>query len=329
MMWRNKNILITGAGGFIGSHLTEKLVNLGAEVTVFVRYNSQNNFRLIEILPDKIKEKLNIIQGDLRDSDAIRNAIKNIDIVFHLGALVGIPYSYVHPRETIETNVIGTFNILAAAKEFDIEKIIHTSTSEVYGTAQYVPIDEKHPLQGQSPYSASKIAADKIAQSFYLSYGLPVAVIRPFNSYGPRQSARAIVPTLITQALTKNEITLGSISPTRDLTYVIDTVGAFIKIAESSKSIGEVINIGSNFEISIENLAKKIINLINPDVKIVIDRKRIRPKESEVGRLWADASKADKILGWKPNVSFDNGLKITIDWISKHLEFYKPDMYGI
>jgi len=329
MTLRNKKILVTGAGGFIGSHLTEELVNRDAEVTAFVRYNSQNNFRLIEILPDRIKEKLNIVQGDLKDSDAIRNAVKNIDIVFHLGALVGIPYSYIHPQDCVQTNIFGTFNVLTASKECNIEKVIHTSTSEVYGTAQYVPIDEKHPLQGQSPYSASKIGADKIAQSFHLSYDLPIAIIRPFNTYGPRQSARAIIPTLITQALTKKEIMLGSTSPTRDLTFVNDTVDAFIKIAESPNSIGEVINIGSNFEISINDLAQKIINLINTDIKILIDEKRIRPKKSEVGRLWADNSKAKKLLGWKPNISLDDGLKRTIEWFSDHITEYKVGTYMI
>lgn len=329
MNWNNRDVLVTGAGGFIGSHLTEKLVNLGARVTAFVKYNSRNDFGLIEILPEEIKEKLSTVQGDLRDPDAVRNAVKDADIVFHLGALIAIPYSYIHPRETIETNVMGTLNVLTAAKEFGIEKIVHTSTSEVYGTAQYVPIDEKHPLQGQSPYSASKIGADKIAESFFLSYDLPIATIRPFNTYGPRQSARAVIPTIITQALTKGEVSLGSTHPTRDLTFISDTVEAFIEVAESPKSIGEVINTGSNFEISIGDLAKKIINLINSEVKIVFDKKRVRPKGSEVKRLWVDNTKAKKLLGWEPKVSLEEGLKITIDWISKHLEIYKANMYVV
>ena len=243
----HKKILVTGAGGFIGSHLTERLVELGANVNAFLRYNSRNDWGLIELLTKEKLDKIEVVMGDLKDADAVRHAAKDIDIIFHLGSLIAIPYSYIHPRETIETNIIGTLNVLMAAKEHEVEKIIHTSTSEVYGTAKYVPIDEKHPLQGQSPYSPSKIGADKIAESFYRSYHLPLAIIRPFNTYGPRQSSRAVIPTIITQALTKGKIFLGSLHPTRDYTYVKDVVEAFIKVAESPKSIGEVINIGSNF----------------------------------------------------------------------------------
>ena len=303
MNWREKAVLVTGAGGFIGSHLTEQLVEAGTDVKTFVRYNSRNDWGLLELLPKEKLDKIEVIMGDLRDTDAVRHAMEDIDVVFHLASLIAIPYSYIHPRETIETNVMGTLNVMTAAKENNVEKVVHTSTSEVYGTAQYVPIDEKHPLQGQSPYSASKIGADKIAESFYLSYDLPVATIRPFNTYGPRQSARAVIPTIIIQVLTRNKVCLGSMHPTRDLTFVLDTIDAFIKMAESPKSIGEVINTGSNFEISIGDLAKKIIDIANPDAKIVFEKKRARPKASEVERLWVDNTKAKKLLGWEPKVS--------------------------
>ncbi len=330
MDWKSKRVLVTGAGGFIGSHLTERLVELGADVCAFVRYNSRNDWGMIELLPEKIKRKINVITGDIKDGDTMRWVAKDIDIIFHLAALIPIPYSYFHPREVVETNIIGTLNILMAAKENNVERIIHTSTSETYGTAQYVPIDEKHPLQAQSPYSASKIGADKIAESFYLSYGLPVTIIRPFNTYGPRQSARAVIPTIIIQALTKEEVLLGSMHPTRDLTYVSDTVEGFIKIAEADdRVLGEVINIGSNFEISIGDLAKKIISLISKNVRIKFDESRVRPEKSEVERLLVDNRKAKKLIGWEPKVSLDDGLKKTIEWISKNIDKYKTDIYNI
>ena len=329
MNWKQKKVLVTGAGGFIGSHLTEKLVDLGAKVKAFVRYNSRNDWGLIEILPSHTKEKMEVIMGDLRDSETIKSAMKDVDVVFHLGALIAIPYSYIRPREVVETNIMGTLNILNSAKEYKPEKIIHTSTSEVYGTAQYVPIDEKHPLQGQSPYSASKIGADKLAESFYRSYDLPITTLRPFNTYGPRQSARAVIPTIITQALAQNKILLGSLKPTRDLSYVDDIVDGFIKAAESEKSTGEVINIGSGFEISINDLANKIISLIGKKVKIVSDPKRVRPPKSEVERLMADNSKAKELLGWGPKVPLDEGLRKTIDWFSKFQNRYRPDIYNI
>ncbi len=329
MDWKRKTILVTGAGGFIGSHLTEKLVDLGAKVRAFVRYNSRNDWGLIEDLPSHTKEKTEVIMGDLRDSETIKSVLKDVDVVFHLGALIAIPYSYIHPREVVETNIMGTLNILNAAKEYKPEKIIHTSTSEVYGTAQYVPIDEKHPLQGQSPYSASKIGADKLAESFFRSYDLPITTLRPFNTYGPRQSARAVIPTIITQALAQNKVLLGSLEPTRDLSYVDDTVDGFIKAAESERSIGEVINIGSGSEISISDLTNKIISLIGKEVKIVSDPERVRPPKSEVERLIADNSKAKELLGWEPKVSLDEGLRKTIDWFSKFQNRYRPDIYNI
>lgn len=329
MKIKEKKILVTGAGGFIGSHLVEKLVPLGSVVKCFVRYNSRSDWGHIETLPKNIIENLNVISGDLRDYNAIRNALKDVDIVFHLGAQVSIPYSYANPRETIETNIIGTLNVLTAARENGIQKIVHTSTSEVYGTAQYVPIDEKHPLQGQSPYSASKIGADKIAESFYLAFGLPVATIRPFNTFGPRQSARAVIPTIITQALTKEKILLGFLHPTRDYTYVDDLVQAFVRIAESPKSVGEVINIGSNFEISIGELAKKVIFLVGKDIEIVTDPSRQRPPKSEVERLWCNNIKAKELVGWKPSISLEDGLRKTIRSISERISYYKVDIYNV
>jgi NAD dependent epimerase/dehydratase len=328
MNWSKKSVLVTGAGGFIGSHLTEHLVELGANVKAFVRYNSRNNWGLLELLPKEKLDEIEVIMGDLKDADAVRHAAKNVDIIFHLGSLIAIPYSYIHPRETIETNILGALNVLMAAEENNIEKIIHTSTSEVYGTARYVPIDENHPLQGQSPYSASKIGADKIAESFYRSFDVPVAIIRPFNTFGPRQSARAVIPTIITQALTREKIFLGSLHPTRDYTYVNDVVEAFIKVAESHKSIGEVINIGSNFEISIGDLINKIISLMGKNAEIITDPARVRPQDSEVERLWCDNSKARRLLGWTPTTSLDEGLKKTIDWISDNINLYKPEQYN-
>ncbi len=321
-------MIITGAGGFIGSHLTERLLELGANLSVFVKYNSRNDWGMLELLPEEKRHKINVIQGDLKDSDAIRQSVKDKDIIFHLGSLISIPYSYVNPRETIETNILGTLNVLTAANDYGAEKVIHTSTSEVYGTANYVPIDEKHPLKGQSPYSASKIGADKIAESFNLSFETPVATIRPFNTFGPRQSLRAVIPTIISQALTKNEISLGSLHPTRDYTYVKDLVECFIKVGESPRSVGEVINAGSNYEISIGDLAQKIISLIDRDVEIQSDKSRIRPKNSEVERLWCNNTKAKDLLNWKPAITLDEGLQETISWISDNSNLHKPEIYN-
>lgn len=327
MNWKNKNVLVTGAGGFVGSHLTERLLSLGANVKAFIRYTSHEELRFLK--PLKSNPRLDIVQGDIRDEHAVENAVKGSDVIFHLAALVGIPYSYIHPKETVETNTIGTMNILLAAKDRNVSKIVLTSTSETYGSAKYVPIDENHPLQGQSPYSASKIAADKIGESFYKSYGMPIAIIRPFNVYGPRQSARAVIPTIICQALTKREVKLGNTAPTRDFTYVDDTVSGFMKIAESEKSLGEVINIGSGFEISVGDIAKKIAKLVGKDVKLVEDKQRVRPKKSEVQRLWCSNAKAKKLLGWKPTVNLDDGLKRTIKYISQNLDQYNPDRYAV
>jgi NAD dependent epimerase/dehydratase len=325
----NHKVLITGAGGFIGSHLVEQMVLRGANVRAFVRYNSRGDIGLLKLLSAKILKEIDIVMGDLRDTEAIRQSVKGINIIFHLGSLISIPYSYIHPREVIDTNNMGTLNILMAARDNNVEKIIHTSSSEVYGTPKYVPIDENHPLQGQSPYSASKIGADMIAFSFYCSYGLPIAIIRPFNAFGPRQSDRAVIPTIISQALVKEKICLGSLDTKRDYTYINDTVEGFIKIAESSKSVGEVINIGANFEISIGDIAKKVMKILGKDKEIILDQSRIRPKVSEVERLWCDNTKAKQILGWKTTVNFEQGLENTIQWISSNLNLYDPDAYNV
>ena len=321
--WSKKKVLVTGAGGFIGSHLIESLVDLGADVLGFVRYNSRNDWGLLEILPRHKLDSLQIVSGDLKDYDAVLGAAKDVDVIFHLGSLISIPYSYNRPRDTIENNVSSTLNVLTAARDLGVEKIVHTSSSEVYGSALYIPIDEKHPLQGQSPYSASKIGADKIAESFYCAYDLPVATIRPFNTYGPRQSARAIIPTIITQAIQQETIKLGSLFPTRDYTYVKDTVNGFIKVAESDRSIGEVINIGSNFEVSMGDLAGKISSLLDKKIDIIQDSSRVRPEKSEVQRLWCDNAKARRLLDWEPQVSLDEGLQETIEWICENKNLIK------
>ena len=330
MRWQGKAVLVTGAGGFIGSHLTERLVDLGAEVRAFVRYNSRNDWGLLEQLPPKKLNEIEVISGDLRDGDAVRRAAEKVNIIFHLGSLIAIPYSYIHPREAVETNVMGALNVMTAARENGVERVVHTSTSEVYGTARYVPMNENHPLQGQSPYSASKIGADMIADSFYRSFELLVAIIRPFNTFGPRQSARAVIPTIITQALAPgSRITLGSLHPTRDYTYVDDVVKAFTKVAESKKAVGETINIGSNFEISIGDIASKVLSIMRIKKRICQDEKRIRPEKSEVERLWCDNTKAKRLLKWQPSISFEEGLQKTVKWISENMELYKADLYNV
>jgi dTDP-glucose 4,6-dehydratase len=329
MDWKDKKVMVTGAGGFIGSHLVERLAELGAKVRAFVRYNSRNDRGLLEILPEYAQKQIEVIAGDLRDSGSVRVAVKDVQIVFHLGASIAIPYSYVNPRDAIETNVIGTLNVLNAVKDYGVEKMIQTSSSEVYGTALYCPIDEKHPLQAQSPYAASKVASDKLAESFHLSYDLPVATIRPFNTYGPRQSARAVIPTIITQVLSFDSVSLGSLYPTRDFIYVEDTVDGFIKMAESPLTIGEVINVGTGIEISIGDLADKIISIIGKEAEVVSEANRIRPSASEIKRLVADNTKARKLMGWEPKISLDEGLNRTIRWVSKFLDRYKVDIYNV
>ena len=326
---KNKKVLVTGAGGFIGSHLTEELVKSGAKVRALAHYNSRNDWGLIDLLPKEIKQELEVITGDIQDPFMIRKAVKGCAVVFHLAALIAIPYSYIAPESYVNVNIKGTLNVLQACLEEGVEKVVHTSTSETYGTAQYTPIDEKHPLQGQSPYSASKIGADKIAESFYRSFGLPVATTRPFNTYGPRQSARAIIPTIITQALVSSEVNLGLLTPVRDLTYVKDTVAGFLKVAESDKSVGEVINIGTGCGITIGDLAEKIIGFVGKDVTIVRDEQRVRPEKSEVMQLLCDNRKAKELIGWEPRYALEEGLRGTIKWIKKNLDLYKAGIYNV
>jgi NAD dependent epimerase/dehydratase len=328
MEWKNTKVVVTGAAGFIGSHLVEHLLELGADVTAFVRYNSRNDAGLLEILGEK-KKDIRIVSGEIRELETVRKVVAGADVVFHLAALVGIPYSYVHPNEVVEVNTIGTLNVLTAAKDAAIRKVVITSTSEVYGTAVSVPISEKHPKQPQSPYSASKIAADAIALSFYNAFDLPVAVVRPFNTYGPRQSDRAIIPTLISQALSKNEIEIGNTKPTRDFTYVTDTVEGFIQVAESDKCVGQEVNLGSGQEVSIGELAKKVAALCGRNVQIIQSKERFRPSKSEVERLLADNSKVRELTGWRPKVDFEEGLKRTIAWIRENMGMYEPDAYQI
>lgn len=321
-------ILITGAGGFIGSHLVGLCVKEGYTVKAFVRYNSMNRWRWLE--DSQCKDEIEVVSGDIRDYDSVFSALKGCDAVFHLAALIGIPYSYVSPLAYIRTNIEGTYNVLQAARELSMENVLITSTSETYGTAQYVPIDEGHPLVGQSPYSATKIGADQLALSFYRSFDLPVKVVRPFNTYGPRQSARAVIPTVITQILEGNEkINLGNCTPTRDLTYVEDTARGFISIAQANNLVGEVTNIGTNSEISIGDLVRLIASLMDKEIRIAEDAQRIRPEKSEVERLLCDNTKIRSLTGWEPKYTLEEGLHETISWIEKSLSFYKPDRYNV
>jgi len=324
---QGKQILVTGAGGFIGSHLVEELVRSGSKVCAFVRYNSRADAGLLKLLPADVLDEIEIIAGDLRDEDAIRKAVQGRQIVFHLGALISIPYSYLHPVEVAATNIMGTLNVLLACRDLGVEKLVHTSTSEVYGTARVVPITESHPLHGQSPYSASKIGADKLVESFYSAYGLPVVTVRPFNTFGPRQSARAVIPTIITQALACDQIRLGNLETTRDFTYVSDTVAGFIKAAEAEKGLGQAINLGTGSEIRVGELAELIIKKIGRPIKLDVDQQRLRPAQSEVLRLLSDNSLARVTFNWQPQVSLDEGLDLTIEWIKKHLDLYRIGKY--
>lgn len=331
-----KKILVTGADGFIGSHLTEELVRRGYNVKAFVYYNSFNSYGWLDSTESQIKNNIEFFSGDIRDPYGVKTAMKGCDIVMHLAALIAIPYSYHSPDTYVDTNVKGTLNVVQAAKELGVSKVVHTSTSEVYGTARYVPITEEHPLQGQSPYSASKIGADQMAMSFYSSFNTPVSIIRPFNTYGPRQSARAVIPTIITQILDgATSIKLGAIHPTRDFNYVADTVNGFISIANSDRSNGEVINIGSNYEISIGETGHLIADIMDKKVDFITDEVRLRPEKSEVERLWADNSKAEKLLDWKPIYAGKEGLRRglteTINWFSKpeNRIGYKSGIYNI
>ncbi len=320
-------VLVTGAAGFLGSHLTEKLIEIGHEVRVLMHYDSNNNWGWLE--NSNYKKNIEFVYGDIRDFDSVFSAMENIDEVFHLAALIGIPYSYLSPLAYIKTNIEGTYNILQSAKLLNTKNIIITSTSETYGSAQYVPIDENHPKVGQSPYSATKIGADNLAESFHRSFGLPIKIVRPFNIYGPRQSARAIIPSICIQILNNiKEIKLGNINTTRDLTFVNDTANGFIKISENEKLNGESVNIGMNEEISIKDLVEKISLITNKKVKIITDQKRVRPNKSEVSRLICDNSKIKKFTNWKPKYNLEKGLKETIDWIEKNKKFFKYEIYN-
>ena len=323
-------ILVTGSDGFIGSHLTEELVKQGNKVRAFVFYNSFNTWGWLDTLPKQILNEIEIFTGDIRDPNGVREAMKGMDEVYHLAALIAIPFSYHSPDSYVDTNIKGTLNILQAARDLDTSRVLVTSTSEVYGTAQYVPIDEKHPYQGQSPYSATKIGADRLAESFYRSFNMPITIVRPFNTYGPRQSARAVIPTIITQLLSGIEdIKLGSLSPTRDFNYVKDTASGFIEISKSSKTIGEEINIATQHEISIGQLAEELIRQINPNAKIICDEQRLRPEKSEVNRLLGSNEKIKNLTNWQPKYTFEQGIAETIEFLKNNLDRYKADIYNV
>jgi NAD dependent epimerase/dehydratase len=323
--WNDKRVLVTGAGGFIGSHLTERLAKSGAKVRALVHYNALNSWGWLE--HSSVKNDIEVVSGDVCDRDSVREAMRDVETVFHLAALIAIPYSYHAPASYINTNIMGTLNILQAGRELNVERIVQTSTSEVYGTARYVPIDEAHTLQGQSPYSASKIGADKLAESFYCSFGLPVVTVRPFNTFGPRQSTRAIIPTIITQCISGKTVHLGNLHPTRDLNYITNTVDGFLLAASKDAAIGKTINLGSGREISILELANLISSLIGEPIQIESEDRRQRPEGSEVERLLADRRLAHEILGWSPTVSLEDGLMLTIEWIKQNIMRYKTDDY--
>lgn len=324
------NVLITGADGFIGSHLTETLLEEGYNVKAFVYYNSFNNWGWLDTLPKEKLSQIEIFTGDIRDPNGVRTAMKDVDMVFHLAALIAIPFSYHSPDSYVDTNIKGTLNVLQTARDLETSRVLVTSTSEVYGTAQYVPIDEYHPFQGQSPYSATKIGADRLAESFYRSFDMPISIVRPFNTYGPRQSARAVIPTIISQLLAgKEEIKLGSLTPTRDFNFVKDTANGFIEIAKSDKTIGEEINIATQQEIAIGVLAQEIINQINPKAKIVCEEQRLRPEKSEVNRLLGSNEKIKRLTNWRPQYTFEQGIQETIEWTKQNIDAYKADIYNI
>jgi NAD dependent epimerase/dehydratase len=322
-------VLVTGAAGFIGSHLVEKLGRAGAQVRAFVRYNSRNDYGWLEQVDRALTDEIEIFRGDLANPEAVGNAVRGCDTIFHLGALIPIPYSYRHPREFVAANVVGTLNILEACRRETVRRLVHTSTSEVYGTAVRVPIDEQHPLNAQSPYAATKIGADQLALSFWRSFETPVVIARPFNTFGPRQSARAVIPTLITQALGREEVELGSTHPTRDFLYVEDLVSGMARCAEAEGVEGEVVNLGSGAEISIAELAGRVFQLVGRDLPITFSPDRARPPLSEVERLLADSSKAERLLGWTPEVGLEEGLRRTIEWFAGFLDAYKPSLYNV
>lgn len=326
----NGKVLVTGADGFIGSHLTETLLEQGYDVRAFVLYNSFGTWGWLDTLPKEKRDALDVVMGDVRDPSFVRKAMEGVDCVFHLAALIAIPYSYIAPDAYVDTNIKGTLNVLNAAREFGTKRVLVTSTSEVYGTAQYVPIDERHPFQGQSPYSATKIGADRLAESYYRSFDTPVTIVRPFNTYGPRQSARAVIPTIITQLLSGyEEIKLGSLQPTRDFVFCKDTARGFIELSKCDAAIGREVNIATGREISIGDLAQKLINMIRPSARIVCEEQRLRPSNSEVERLLGSNELLYSLTGFKPETTIDEGLKITVEWIQGHLESYKADRYNV
>ena len=330
MNWKNKKVLVTGADGFIGSHLTERLVAMGCRVRAFVYYNSFNSWGWLEESVPSTLKKIDVFTGDVRDPNGVYEAMKDVDIVFHLAALIGIPFSFHSPDSYVDTNIKGTLNVLQAARKLKTQRIVHTSTSEVFGTAQYVPMDEKHPIVPQSPYAATKAAADQLALSFYLSFGLPVSILRPFNTFGPRQSARAVIPTIMTQILSgQKEIKLGNIETTRDLNYVDNTIDAFLAVAQSPQAVGQTLNAGTNREISIQELVLLIGKILKRPVKIAVDPARLRPGKSEVERLVCDARQLRELCGWMPRVSLEEGLDKTARWMKKNLKKYKADLYNV
>jgi NAD dependent epimerase/dehydratase len=327
--WAGRQVLVTGAGGFIGSHLAETLARAGAKVRAFVRYNSRGDHGWLELTDPELADAIEVFRGDLANPEAVAGALEGCEVVFHLGALIPIPYSYRHPREFVTANVVGTLNLLEAARRSELRRVVQTSTSEVYGTAQSVPIDEEHPLHPQSPYAASKVGSDQLALSFQRSFGTPVVVARPFNTFGPRQSARAVIPTIVTQALARDVVELGSTSPTRDFLYVEDTALGLMACGAADGVEGEVINLGSGAEISIGDLADRILGLLGREVPVVQDEERLRPPDSEVDRLLASTEKAKRLLGWEPAVDLDEGLRRTIEWLTGSLDAYKTSIYNV
>jgi NAD dependent epimerase/dehydratase len=325
--WQSKSVLVTGAGGFIGSHLAEALVRAGAKTRAMVHYNSLGRRGWLD--QSDLKDDLEVIAGDIREVDSVRTALKGVDTVFHLAALIAIPYSYVSPSSYVSTNIAGTLNILQESLRLGVSRVVHTSSSEVYGTAKQIPISENHPLQGQSPYSATKIGADKLAEAFHRSFGLPISIVRPFNTYGPRQSTRAIIPTIIMQALAGEPIRIGNVAPTRDFNYISDTVRGFLLNAASKEVVGRVINLGTGKEISIGDLAKAICSLAGRECRIVQEDERVRPSRSEVERLCAANSLADELTGWRPEVSLNDGLRKTLEWMRSNLDHYQPEIYAL
>jgi len=325
--WKSTSVLITGAGGFIGSHLAEACVRTGAKTRAMVHYNSAGRRGWLD--QSDLKDEMEIVASDIREVDSVRAALKGVDVVFHLAALIAIPYSYVSPSSYVSANIVGTLNILQESLRSGVSRVVHTSTSEVYGTARQIPISEEHPLQGQSPYSATKIGADKLAESFHRSFGLPISIVRPFNTYGPRQSARAVIPTIMTQALANEPIRVGNVAPTRDFNYVADTVRGFMINAGSEKTLGRVINLGAGKEISIGDLARTICSLVGRECQIIQEEQRIRPSGGEVDRLLADNRLADELLGWRPEVGLRDGLQKTLDWMQLNLERYRPEVYVV